>query len=530
MNVMRSLEATKLDEVLAGVMRPGRYIGNEWNVVRKDPAAADLRFALAFPDIYDIGMSYLGYRIIYGLLNQRSDVVCERVFAPWTDLEERMRALRVELFSLESRSLIRDFDIVGFSLTYELNYTNVLNMLDLAGIPVRRCERGPDLPVIIAGGPAAVNPAPMAEFIDAFVIGEGEEVLLEIVDLYKKLKSENPKLKADKDTFLRGLAHIEGVYVPAFPGVVTRRFVKDLENSFYPVHDLVPNIQIVHDRITLEIMRGCPYSCHFCQASAFYRPVRLRSPGKIIALARAIYAATGYDEISLLSLSSGSYPGIAQLAEGIMADFEGCGVGLSLSSLRSDDILKLLPSLIAKIRKTGLTFAPEAGSERLRRHINKNIDAEKIVAACAEAFKLGWRLVKLYFMIGLPSETAEDLQGIVDFVRRIQALTKSGEISVSVNAFVPKFNTAFAAEKPDLLQSLIEKEAFLRERLRDRRIKTTFHDPWLSLLEAQFNRPDERLAALIYGAWKNGAIFNAWGEHFNFEKWRGPLAENGISL
>jgi len=556
---MKTIDEGKLREILPLVARPGRYLGNEWNAVRKDLDKVDVKFALAFPDIYDVGMSYLGLRILYGVLNNRDDIACERVFAPWPDFEGWLRKEGMPLFSLESKIPIKDFDIIGFSLTYELNYPNVLNMLDLSGVPLRRVERSDSDPLIIAGGPSAFNPAPMSEFIDAFLIGEGEEAVLEIVDVYKRTKgaqghkdtrtqdgtvrnlpegdqSPQPKANSPKPNnetitrkdVLRELANIEGVYVPDFPREVKKRIVKDLDKAFYPVKEIVPYVQIIHDRITLEIMRGCPFSCKFCQASSFYRPARLRSREKILKLALDIYGNTGYDEISLLSLSSSSYPDVFLLVSDLMDAFQGLGVGVSLPSLRSEDMLKLLPSLIAKIRKTGLTFAVEAGSDRLRRHIGKDIDVEKIFRACDEAFRAGWKLVKFYFMIGLPTETYEDLGGIPDFINRILALDKQARLSISITGFVPKAHTFFEGETMENLQGFIDKQNFLKERLKNKRVKLKFHDAKISLLEGKLSRQDNRLSELIFAAWRKGVRLNAWHEFFNFELWTEALNETGF--
>ncbi|MFA4843006.1 MAG: TIGR03960 family B12-binding radical SAM protein, partial [Candidatus Omnitrophota bacterium] len=537
--IINIIDVKQLEQILPTVSRPGRYLGNEWNVIKKDLDKAEVRFCLAFPDIYDIGMSYLGFRIIYGALNSREEVACERVFAPWFDFEQKLRENKIPLFSLESKAPLKEFDIIGFSLTYELNYTNVLNMLDLAGIPLRSKDRGEAFPLIIAGGPAAYNPAPMSEFIDAFIIGEGEEVVLEIVDAYKRVKELNScvmpakagiqkkvvmdsRLRGnDRELLLKELANIEGIYVPKFPKEVKKRIVKDLDAAFYPTKDLVPYVQVIHDRITLEIMRGCPYSCSFCQASSFHRPVRLRSQEKILGLAKEVYRSTGHDEISLLSLSSSSYPDVAGLISKLVDEFKGLGVGVSLPSLRSDDILKSLPSLIVKVRKAGLTFAIEAGTERLRRHINKNIDTDKTILACGEAFSLGWRLVKFYFMIGLPTETYEDLDAIVDFLKKVLALKNNIEISVSVTAFIPKYGTAFENERMDSVEALSEKQKFLRDRFRDKRVKWKFHDARVSFVEGRLSRPDTNLSGDIYTAWQKGARLQGWREFFNFEIWRG---------
>jgi radical SAM superfamily enzyme YgiQ (UPF0313 family) len=515
---MKTIDVKQLEEMLITVSKPGRYMGNEWNVTKKDLEKVDVKFALAFPDIYDVGMSYLGFRIIYGVLNSREDIACERVFAPWVDFEERIRQKEIPLFSLESKVPIRDFDIIGFSLTYELNYTNVLNMLDMANIPLKGKERKGDFPLIIAGGPCAFNPAPMSKFIDAFVVGDGEEAVLEVVDVYKKVTSN------EKEMVLKELAKIEGVYVPAFPREVKKRIVNDLDKVFYPTREMVPYVQIIHDRITLEIMRGCPFGCKFCQAGSIYKPVRMRSKERILQLARDIYKNTGYDEISLLSLSSSSYPDIASLILGLTDAFKDLGVGISLPSLRSEDILKALPSLIAKVRKTGLTFAIEAGSDRLRKYINKDIDIEKVILACGEAFKAGWRLVKFYFMIGLPTETNEDLEGVVDFVYKVLRLSKVAEISVSITGFVPKVETSFQNENMESIETLKAKQKFLKERLKNKRIKLKFHEAGLTSLEGRLSRPDRNLSEAIFKAWQRGARLEAWSEFFKFEIWGEVLA------
>jgi len=517
--MINRIDKKQLEKILPTVSKPGRYLGNEWNVVNKDLDKVDVKFALAFPDIYDVGMSYLGFRIIYGTLNNRKDVACERVFAPWIDFEEKLREKKIPLFALESKSFVKDFDIIGFSLTYEMNYTNVLNILDLAGIPLRSKDRTDEFPLVIAGGPAAFNPMPMSEFIDAFVIGEGEEVILEIIDVYKKYKEQN------KDDLLKELSSLEGVYVPIAPKQTKKRIVKNLDDAFYPTKELVPHVQIIHDRITLEIMRGCPFSCKFCQASSFYRPMRLRSQEKILQLAKEIYQNTGHNTISLLSLSSGNYPEIISLVSKLTDEFKTHGVGVSFSSLRSKDILRSLPALIVMIKKTGLTFAPEAGSDRLRKIIDKDIDAEEIISACDEAFKAGWRLVKFYFMIGLPTENKDDLEGIADFVYRVLRLKKGTEISVSINAFVPKAHTPFENEKMDTPEALMEKQRFLRNRLQNRRIKVKFHNVKLSFLEGKFNRPDKGLSEAVHQAWRKGAKFDSWQELFNLNAWKEVFSE-----
>ncbi|MCX5716628.1 MAG: radical SAM protein, partial [Candidatus Omnitrophica bacterium] len=450
---------------------------------------------------------------------------CERVFAPWMDLEEKMRSEKIPLFSLESKAPVKDFDIVAFSVNYELNYTNLLNMLDLSGIPLRANQRAEDHPLVIAGGPCTVNTAPLEAFIDAFVIGDGEEVILEIVDAYKKVAGCRPVPVCAANG---GPGLPVASYVPKFPKEIKRRIVKDLDNAFYPVKEPVPYIQIIHDRITLEIMRGCPFDCKFCQTSRLYRPVRMRSRKKILELAKEMYRNSGYEEISLLSLSTASYPGIAALITELTEGFKEKGVGISIPSLRSKDVLKTLPSMIAQVRKAGLTFAVESGSERLRKYIGKDIDMEEVILACDEAFKSGWRLVKFYFMIGLPTETKKDLEGIPVFINRVLALKSGTEVSVSLNAFVPKAGTPFENEPMDSLDSLFEKQQFLKKALPRRRVNMKFSDPKRGLLEWRFNKNNKALSDVLYAAWKNGAKFDSWRECFRFDIWEDAFRQSGV--
>ncbi len=538
------MDNSKLNELLLTVQKPGRYVGGEWNAVRKDWTGDKVKVCLAFPDVYEVGMSYLGTKILYGILNEREDCLCERVFSPWTDFEAVLRNNSLSLFSLESRQPLKEFDIIGFSFAYELTYTNILNILDLGGIPLRTAERTGADPLIIAGGPSCFNPEPMAEFIDAFVIGDGEEAVGEIVEAYTSIG--NSRQSADtRKRLLRELAKIDGVYVPSLynaeynpdgtfrsfspvedgvPPRIHKRFVKDLDAAYYPARQIVPNIGIVHDRIALEVMRGCTHACKFCQATMTYRPCRERSREKVLELAKASYAATGYDEISLLSLSSVDYSHLRGAIEDLNAEFAGKAVSISVPSLRIEDMVKDIPLLISKVKKAGLTFAPEAGSEALRKCLNKDIDIEKLYDAARQSFKAGWKRVKLYFMIGLPGETDDDIAKIAEMIQKISALKKEidgrpAQVAASVNAFVPKPHTAFQREAMDSLDELERKKRLLRQCITSKHIELDFHKSDMSYLEAVLSRGDRRLAGVIAGAWRKGARFDAWQEKFNLTVW-----------
>jgi len=545
------MDNAKLNELLLTVQKPGRYVGGEWNAVRKEWTPARTKVLLAFPETYEVGMSYLGTKILYGILNGRDDCLAERVFAPWADFESVLRNNNISIFSLESRRPIREFDIIGFSLAYELTYTNVLNILDLGGIPLRSSERSDGDPIIIAGGPSVYNPEPMAEFIDAFVIGDGEEVIEEIIECYartRKTKDERRK------TMLRELARISGVYVPSLykvdyntdgtvrsfaptgegiPQKIEKRVVRDFDSAFYPVNQIVPNIGIVHDRLAIEVMRGCKHACRFCQATATYRPCRERSAERILQIARESYAATGYDEISLLSLSSADYSRLRETIESLNLEFCPKSVAISVPSLRIEDAIKDLPVLISKVKKSGLTFAPEAGSERLRKSVNKTIKIEKLFEAASASFKSGWRKVKLYFMIGLPGETDQDLLDIIGLAQKVSALKKEidgrpAQITVSINAFVPKPHTPFQWEAMDGAEMLKRKTALLRSSVKSGAVALDFHSPEMSCVEAVMSRGSRRVSSAIHEAWKAGARFDGWSEIFNFERWTGSMARAGI--
>jgi len=537
-----------IEKLLENVQRPARYIGSEWNVVKKDFDACSVKVALCFPDAYEIGMSHLGFKILYHLLNEQKGVVCERVFTPWFDMQEVLKREGVKLFSLESKRPLTDFDIAGFSLGHELNYTNVLSMLSLAGIPLKSSGRSDNFPIIVGGGVCCVNPEPMADFFDAFLIGEAEEAVLEIVEKVKRKKEKG------KSEILKDLAKIEGMYIPSFydveynddktiksfkpkdasvPAKIKKRIVKDFENSYYPVKQIVPYIQVVHDRISLEIMRGCPNRCYFCQATSFYRPLRLRSAQSLLELAEKTYKETGYDEISLVSLSSGDHPQILEIVENMTKRFAGRKVSLSLPSLRAEDILGSLPRLISTIKKTGLTFAPEAGTQRMRDSINKRLDIEKLYACVIEAAKNGWRHVKLYFMIGLPGEKEEDIAGIAELAAKIsrpdQALGKPPiSVTVSVSYYVPKPHTPFELEPMADTATLKERQALLQKAIKNKRAELKWHNAEMSFIEAVFSRGDRRLSEVVLKAHELGARFDSWREGFNLQLWKGAFNSAGV--
>ena len=527
-----------LDEILPFVTKPARYTGGEYNAIVKDLPSDGIRVALAFPDIYEIGMSNLGLRILYHIINKRPDAVAERVFAPWVDMEAEMRKRNLPLFSLETHTPLSEFDIIGFSLGYELTYTNVLNMLDLAGVPVLSSQRGKDHPLVIAGGCCTVNPEPMTDFIDAFVVGEGEEVIHEIIDTYKQYKTESREL------LLRRLAGIEGVYVPSLyqvfynedgtiarvepidesvPTAIRRRLVVNLDEAEYPVAPVMPFIDTVHDRIPLEMMRGCTRGCRFCQAGIIYRPVRERTYKKLLDLAEKLVSNTGYEEIALLSLSSSDYSHIEELVRELIARYEPKRVGISLPSIRADANCVELAHEIQKVRKSGLTLAPEAGTQHMRDVINKNVTEGDLLGAVEAAFRCGWKRVKLYFMVGLPGETDEDIVGIAALASKVanvgRKLGFKPAVNVSVACLVPKPHTPFQWRAQDTIEEMNRKQRVLREALRDRSVSLSWHDPKISHLEAVLARGDRRLAKAVLLAWQNGCKFDAWDEYLKFDVW-----------
>ena len=538
-----------LDDILPRVMKPARYTGGEFNSVLKDHANVDVKFALAFPDTYEIGMSNLGVRILYHILNQRPDVAAERVFTPWMDMEAEMRQHGLPLFTLESKTPVKEFDILGFSLGYELTFTNVLNMLDLAGLPVLASERNDEHPLVIAGGCCTYNPEPMADFIDAFVIGEGEEVVHEVVDAFKLHRNDG------RSALLRKLVQVQGVYVPSLyevsynsdgtvkqvqpkedgiPAVVTKRLVWNLDAAEYPDKLVMPFVETVHDRIPLEVMRGCSRGCRFCQAGIIYRPVREKSEAKLMELAETLSANTGYDEIALLSLSTADYRGIGDLVRGLIEKYEGQKIGLSLPSIRADAQCIELASEIQKVRKSGLTLAPEAGTQRMRDVIDKNVTEDDLLSAVEAAFRFGWKRVKLYFMIGLPTETDEDIVGISHLASAVAKVGRRMGIRPVINAstacFVPKPHTPFQWRAQDTVQELERKQGILRHACKDGHVTLGWHDALTSRLEAVLSRGDRRLGQLILAAWKKGCRLDAWHENFDYGKWMEAIEEVGLDF
>lgn len=543
----------RLESILDNVQKPARYIGGELNSVVKKPEAVDIRFGFCFPDLYEIGMSHLGMKILYSLKNQRDDIWCERVFAPALDMEAAMRAREIPLYGLESLEPIRDFDMIGFTLQYELSFTSVLNMLDLAGLPVRSAERTSLTPIVMAGGPCACNPEPLADFVDLFVLGEGEEVNLEMIDLLKTAKAEG----WSKAEYLRRAADIPGIYVPSLydiayngdgtvasitpregaPERVQKRIVADLDSVYFPEKFVVPYIEVVHDRSMLEVLRGCLRGCRFCQAGFIYRPFREKSHGTLDRNARALCASTGYDEISLTSLSTSDYSEIEPLLTELMAWTEEDRVNISLPSLRVDNFSPELLEQIAKVRKSGLTFAPEAGTQRLRDVINKNITEEEVLDTCRTAFAGGYTSVKLYFMLGLPTETMEDVAGIADLAQKVvdtfyampdKPKGKGVNVTISAACFVPKPFTPFEFEPQDTMELFREKQKFLRDSIRSRKISYKYHDSTTSALEAVLARGDRRLCAAVEDAWRAGSKLDGWDEHFDMARWTDAFGKHGI--
>ncbi len=524
------IDKDKFTGLLERVRRPGRYIGGEWNSSAKDLRRVDIKAALSFPDLYEVGMSHLGFKLIYHLLNGRGDTACERVFAPAPDMQELMEREGVPLFTLESRAPVRAFDVLGFSLSYELDYSNVLNMLKLSGVPLLSKERDESYPLVMAGGPSALNPEPLADFVDFFVIGEAEESLPEIIESLKA-RGYGSGRRPPKEETLEGIAGIDGVYVPSLlpaGSKIKRRVVLGLAGSFFPVKQIVPYISIVHDRAVVEIMRGCPHLCRFCQARAAYHPRRERPADEVITLSEEIIKATGYEEISLLSLSAGNHSQIIPIIDALTSRFGPAGVNVSLPSLRIEKILEDLPSLLSRIKKSGLTFAPEAGTERLRKAIRKEISMDELAAAVSSAVRSGWNRVKLYFMIGFPGEGEEDLDGIAEVIRMVRNIDRRINVNVSVNPFIPKPHTPFQWYDMDTEERLRRKISYLRDRARIKRVKLKFHDPKLSALEGVFSLGDRRLGRVLARAVDKGCRLDGWTEHLDLAAWDEAFREEGI--
>lgn len=539
---------TQLDQILGRVAKPARYVGGEYNMVVKDPAEVAVHAAVLFPDVYETGMSSMGIQILYDRMNQRADTFCERVFTPWPDMETELRQAGIPLYTLETSSPISNLHLLGVSLGSEMTYTNVLTCLDLGHIPIWAKDRDETSPIVIAGGHCAFNPEPMSPFIDAFVIGEGEEVIEEILDSFSqcKGKTRNEKLLA--------LAGIPGIYLPSFlewdyaeDGCIAdyrwtgpldlpvrKRIVEDFQSLSYPQKPIVPNIETVHDRISIEVMRGCTQGCRFCQAGMITRPVRERLPEKVTEMVSNLLPATGHEDISLVSLSTADYTEVEKVVRQLTQRYGALGIGVSLPSLRADTFSVNLSAEIQKVRKTGLTFAPEAGTDRLRKVINKNITDEDIFGAAEAAWRQGWKRIKLYFMIGLPTETDEDLCGIARMVKGIkQHAWVDGrvklDISVGLSSFVPKPHTPFQWRAQASLEELSHKVSVIRDALRVPGVKLSWNQPEGTLLEGALARGDRRMAQVIHKAWMNGARFDAWNEWFNWGCWEQAFNESDVS-
>ncbi|WP_296969186.1 TIGR03960 family B12-binding radical SAM protein [uncultured Eubacterium sp.] len=543
----------EVEKILQYVQKPARYVGGELNSVIKDPDKVDIRYAFCFPDIYEIGMSHLGMKILYGLVNDRDDSWCERVFAPDVDMEEQMRKNNVPLFALESGDYIKDFDIIGFTLMYELCYTNVLNMLELAGIPLYSKDRTELAPIICVGGPCACNPEPIADFVDIVFLGDGEDSTNAVLDLLKECKKKG----ATKQEFLLKAKDIIGVYVPSFykdsynadgtlkelvpingaPEKVKKSVVSDMNKCYYPKEFVVPFISIVHDRAVEEIFRGCIRGCRFCQAGFIYRPIREKSVETINAQSKALIDSTGYDELSLCSLSTSDHSQVNEMLTSLIDWTVKDKISLSLPSLRVDNFSDELVDKLNKVRKSGLTFAPEAGTQRLRDVINKNVTQEEVINTCTKAFDNGWTTVKLYFMMGLPTETMEDIEGIANlgmdvlhaFYNNPNRQKGTGlQVNISCSSFIPKPFTPFQWEPEDTMESLKAKQKHLLESIPSKKIKVSYHETPTSLLEGVLARGDRRLSAVIYSAFKDGCKFDSWDEHFKFASWMKAFEENNL--
>ncbi len=548
------------DEILLTVDKPARYIGGEVNMQVKDPAKVDIRFCMCFPDVYEIGMSHLGIQILYDIINRRSDTYCERVYSPWTDMDKLMREKNIPLFALESQDPIKDFDFLGITLQYEMCYTNILQVLELSQIPIYAKERGENDPIVIGGGPCSYNPEPIADFFDFFYIGEGETVYDQLLDAYKESKQQGKTRKE----YLEMVAQIEGMYVPAFydvaynedktiksftknnpaaPDKVRKQVEMNLSEAYYPTKPVVPFIKATQDRVVLEIQRGCIRGCRFCQAGMIYRPTRERSLEYLKKCAYEMLASTGHEEISLSSLSSSDYSHLQELVYFLIDEFGSKGVNISLPSLRIDAFSLDVMSKVQDIRKSSLTFAPEAGTQRLRDVINKGLTEESILTGAMKAFNSGWNQVKLYFMLGLPTETLEDIEGIAVLCDRIAREyytipkdQRNGKVSITASSsfFVPKPFTPFQWSAMDTGEAFIEKARYLKdkvkEQLNQKSLKYRWHEAKLTELEGVFARGDRRVGKAIYDAYQAGCLYDSWGEYFDYDKWMKAFEDNGIKI
>ena len=542
----------RLERILPKVQKPARYTGGEYNQIIKDKADIDIRVAFCFPDTYEIGMSNLGMGILYSTMNELPYVWCERVYAPWGDMYEEMKKSNVPLYALESGDPISEHDVLAFSIGYEMAYSTVLDMMDMAGVPIHSADRKELLPLVIAGGTAALNPEPMADFIDIFLLGEGEEMNNELLEMLHEAKTGG----WTKAEFLKKAAQIGGVYVPSFytpvlnpdgtidrfeiadgaPETVQKRIITDLDKAHFPLTPIVPSTEVVHDRVNLELFRGCVRGCRFCQAGHVYRPIRAKSPELLAAQGKALLRNTGAQDITLLSLSSSDYRHLSELCDGLLDYCEPRSIGLSLPSLRADNFSIEIMHRLQKTRKSGLTFAPEAGSQRLRDAINKNVTEEDLLNTCRLAFEGGWNAIKLYFMLGLPTETDEDILGIAELANqvlhtwRLYAKNKNRgvRITVSTSCFVPKPHSPFQWESQNTMEEYIRKVNLLRENIRAKNVVYNWHDPQTSYIEATLSRGDRRMGKVIENVWKAGGRLEAWSDYFSFERWMNAFEDAGL--